>query len=90
MRRVLNQTLISGGALAVVVTALVLIDDRVRHAIASLWRDVPSHEVVQASAALNDVGTAIIRAIEEQSIANAPLMIFVVVATVLMLFMVRT
>jgi hypothetical protein len=90
MRRVINHTLISGGALAVVITALVLIDDRVRHAIASLWRDVPSHEVVQASTALNGLRAEIIRAVQEQSIANAPLMIFVVVATVLMLFMVRT
>jgi hypothetical protein len=90
MRRVLNHTLISGGALAVVVTVLVLIDERVQHAIASLWRDVPSEEVVQASSALTQIGSAVITAIQEQSIANAPLMIFVVVASVLMLFMVRT
>ena len=90
MRRAINHTLISGAALAIVIAALVLFDVRVRHAFASLVTDVPSSEFAHAGSGLYEVGTIMLTAVHDQSIANAPLMIFVVVATVLMLFMVRT
>jgi hypothetical protein len=90
MRRAINHTLISGAALAIVITALVLFDVRVRRAFAGLVSGVPSSELAQAGSGLHELGTIILTAVRDQSIANAPLMIFVVIATVLMLFMVRT
>ena len=90
MRRAINQTLISGAALATVVAALVLFDPRVRHSFADLAADTPSTELARMGSGIYEVGSVLAGALLDQSIANAPLMIFVVVATVLMLFMVRT
>ena len=47
-------------------------------------------ELAQVGSGVQDLGAIVLTAVHEQSIANAPLMIFVVIATVLMLFMVRT
>ena len=90
MRRAINHTLMSGAALAIVIVGLVLFDERVGRAVADLTSNVPSGELARLGADALDLGAVMITAIEEQSIANAPLMIFVVIATVLMFFMVRT
>ena len=90
MQRVVNRSLMSGAALAIVIAALVLFDVRVRQAFADLVVDAPSSELAQAGSGLYELGTVVLTAVHDQSIANAPLMIFVVIATVLMLFMVRT
>ncbi len=90
MGRVLNQTLISGAALAIVIAVLVLFDPRVRHSFADLATDAPSAEFAQVGSGVFALASIVVTAVREQSIANAPLMIFVVIATVLMLFMVRT
>jgi hypothetical protein len=90
MRRAINHTLISGAALLVVIAGLVLFDGRVRHAFADLASNTPSAELAQVGSGVHELGAIVLTAVHEQSIANAPLMIFVVIATVLMLFMVRT
>jgi hypothetical protein len=90
MQRAVNQTLISGAALAIVIAALVLFDSRVRRAFADLAVDAPSSEFAHLGSGAYELGGVVLMAIRDQSIANAPLMIFVVIATVLMLFMVRT
>jgi hypothetical protein len=90
MRRVVNHTLISGGALAAVIAALVVLDERVRTAVVDLITGRPSSEVARAGTSLHEMTGVAWDAIQHQSVANAPLMIFVVVATVLMIFMVRT
>ena len=90
MRRAINHTLISGAALAIVIAALVLFDPRVRRSFSDLAADTPSTELAQVGSGAYELGSIVLTAIADQSIANAPLMIFVVIATVLMLFMVRT
>jgi hypothetical protein len=69
---------------------LVLFDPRVRQSFADLASDTPSAELAQVSSGAYELGTIVVTALLDQSIANGPLMIFVVIATVLMLFMVRT
>jgi hypothetical protein len=90
MRSAINHTLISGAALAIVIAGLVLFDSRVRRSFADLASATPSPELAQVSSGAYELGTIVVTAVRDQSIANAPLMIFVVIATVLMLFMVRT
>jgi hypothetical protein len=90
LHRAINHTLISGAALAIVIAALVLFDLRVRRAFASLVSDVPSSEFARAGSGFYDLGAIMLTTVHDQSIANAPLMVFVVIASVLMLFMVRT
>ena len=90
MRGAVNQTLISGAALAFVIAALVLVDPRVRRSVADLATGAPSAELAQVGSGVYELGGIVVTAILDQSIVHAPLMIFVVIATVLMLFMVRT
>jgi hypothetical protein len=72
------------------VTGLVLIDPRVRqHAMAFVGTSAPASAHV-ASTQLADVTSAIVIAAKDQSIDHAPMMIFVVVATVLFLAMFRS
>lgn len=90
MRRGVNQTLISGAALAIVIAALVLFDPRVRRSFADVAADAPAAEFARMGSGVYELGGIVVTAIVDQSIVHAPLMIFVVIATVLMLFMVRT
>jgi hypothetical protein len=90
VRRVLNQTLISTVVLAIVVVGLALIDERVQRGLMDLLHGTPTGELARASDGAMAFGSVVLSAAATQGAANAPLMLFVVVATVLMLFMVRT
>ena len=90
MRRAINPTLISGAAMAIVIAALVLFDERVRRSFADLAAGAPSAEFAQAGSTAYRLGSTMMEAMVELSVANAPLMIFVFIAATLMLFMVRT
>lgn len=90
MGRAFNHTLISGAALAIVIVGVVLFDVRVRRAVASLVDDAPSSDLARMGSSAMQAGTMVLTTLHDQSVANGPLMIFVVIATVLMLFMVRT
>jgi len=89
-RRTLDHALLSAGAFALVVTVLVGFDARVRQALVDVMSDTRTSELAHAGAGAYQVGEVLVAAVAEQSIANAPLMIFVVIAAVLTLFMVRT
>lgn len=90
MRRVFNDALISIGALAILLVALVSIDDRVRvHVTRVIWHTSPA-DVADASAELGGIGPILVAAVRDQSVAHAPLMIFVVAAVALVLCMLRT
>jgi hypothetical protein len=89
MRRAINPTLISGAALAIVIAALVMFDERVRQSFAGLAGS-PSGEFVQAGSQAYRFGSTMMNAVVDLSVANAPLMVFVIIATALMLFMVRS
>lgn len=84
----IQQTLMSLGVFAVVVLALVSVDERVGERF---------HDLVSGGASLGSVGDrvaylgdAVMDAARHQSIENAPLVVFATVGAVLFLFMVRT
>jgi hypothetical protein len=91
MRRVINDALISVGALGVLIVGLVSVDERMRERLAAALSDPPSSaQLVHAGDRVRDVAAVLIMAAKDQSIEHAPLVIFGVAATILVLFMVRT
>ena len=90
MRGAIKHTLFSAAAMAIVIAGMVLFDERVGRAASDLMSSTPSGELAYLGSGAMQLGAVVLSAVEEQSIANAPLAIFVVIATVLMLFMVRT
>lgn len=89
-RRAFGDVLVSTGALMVLLLTLVAIDDRVREQVSLRFNRGPATDLVEAGARVRDLATVVFEAARDQSIAHAPLMIFVLAATVLVLFMLRT
>ena len=87
MRPKAADVLMSVSALTVLFAALIALDERVRDQV-SIWASGVT--VDGTSAGLSDIGSAVMTALREQSIEHAPLTIFVVVALVLVVFMLRT
>jgi hypothetical protein len=91
MRRVINDGLISMGALVVLLIALVSIDDRVRERVTDILRTPPSSaEIAGTGAQVGQLSSAVLDAARDQSVEHAPMVIFGVAATVLVVFMLRT
>jgi hypothetical protein len=90
MRRPFGDALLSIGALAILLFALVSVDDRVREQISLRLNARPSVELAAAGAQVRDLTTVVFRAARDQSIDHAPLLLFSLAATVLVLFMLRT
>jgi len=90
VRRVFGDALVSTGVLAIVLGLLISIDDRVRERVEAAVTSTSPSSVAGAGMRLSEVWYALFDAARTQSIEHAPLMIFVVAATVLLLFMVRT
>jgi hypothetical protein len=91
MRRVISDGLISMGALVVLLVALVSIDDRVRERVADILRTPPSSaEIAGTGAQVGQLSSAVFDAARDQSVEHAPMVIFGVAATVLVVFMLRT
>jgi hypothetical protein len=88
-RPALGDAAISIGALALLLIVLVSMDQRVRGLLA-LDSGRPSAEVVAAGWRARQVAFTILEVVRDQSLDHAPLMIFVLAATVLTLFMLRT
>jgi len=86
-RRVFGDAVISLCALLALLLMLVAIDPRVRIQVASAWGGSSSTSV---SKDLREISTVLLSAIQDRGIDNAPLMIFALAATVLVLFMLRT
>jgi hypothetical protein len=89
MQRAFGDFLISAGALVALVLMLAAFDGRVREQI-SLRVSSPSEQVAGAGVAVRDLASVVFDAVRDQSIEHAPLVIFVLAATVLLLFMLRT
>ena len=90
MRRLLSDAMISGLVVLLLTAGLVAIDPRVReHATSFVTTSAPS-SARGAGSQLADVTSAIVIAARDQSIDHAPMMIFVVVATVLFVAMFRS
>ena len=90
MRRVFGDALISAAALALLLVGLVAIDDRVRDRVMAAVRtgDVSSNFGSVTSLAGN-VTEVLILAARDQSLNHAPLAVFVVAATALVLAMLK-
>ena len=91
MRRALSEATISLFALIVLLVALVSVDERVRQHVASMLSTTPnSSELAGAGKEVTTLALVVFDAVKDQSVAHAPLVIFALAATVLVLFMVRT
>ena len=90
MRRVFGDALISAAALAVLVVGLVAIDERVRDRVSLMIRtgDVSS-SFGSATSLVGNVADVLILAARDQSLDHAPLAVFVVAATALVLAMLK-
>ena len=90
MRRVFRDALVSAGALLVVLVALMTIDPRVRDHVGVALSGASSPEAIaEAGGHVRYVAGVVMSAARDQSIAHAPMVIFVLAATVLVLFMLR-
>jgi hypothetical protein len=91
MRRAVSEAAISTLALVVLLLALVCVDARVRERVAGILGTRPdSAEIVDAGKEVSGIVAIVIDAVKDQSMAHAPLVIFAVAATVLVVFMLRT
>ena len=89
MSRVVKDALISGSALIVLLIGLVSIDNRVRMRVEAAVHGDLSSDVRTATSMANDVAGIILVAARDQSVENAPMVVFVFAATVLVLGMLR-
>jgi hypothetical protein len=90
MRRVFGDAVISLCAVLALLLMLVSVDPRVRTQVASVWGGGDASAAASLSRDLGEVTTVLLSAVRDHGIANAPLMIFALAATVLVLFMLRT
>ena len=91
MRRALGDATISLLTLVILLVALVSVDDRIREWVARVMGTKPnSADLVGAGKDISGFVTIVFDAVKDQSVAHAPLVIFGVAATVLVLFMLRT
>ena len=90
MRRVLNETAISAGAIGVLFLALVSSDARVGEQVALHLSGRPTAELANAGKQMTDLAVVLYEAARDQSIAHAPLLILVVAAVALVVFLLRT
>jgi hypothetical protein len=90
LRRVLSDMLLSACALSVLLALLVGFDSRVREEVTRRMDSAQaSVELAAAQSHARRLTAVVVEVAKEQSQQHAPLMIFLVVATVLTLFMVR-
>jgi hypothetical protein len=90
MRRAVNEALMSAGTVAMLLLVLIAVDDRVRDQVSLRFVSHPTTELAAASSRVRDLTSVIAEAARDQSLAHAPLLIFALAATVLVLFMLRT
>ena len=88
MRRVFGDAVISISAVLALLLMLVAIDPRVRIQVASAWAGSGASSSVSQD--LGEISGVVLSSIRDHGIDNAPLMVFALAATVLVLFMLRT
>jgi hypothetical protein len=88
MRRVFGDAVISFGAVLALLVMLVSVDPRVRYQLSSAWSGTGA--ATSVSKDLVEISSVLLQALQDHGIPNAPLMIFALAATVLVLFMLRT
>lgn len=90
MGRQFREALMSAGTVVIVLLVLVGIDDHVRSELSQRYMSNPTQEIASAGQHARQLTTVIAVAAREQSLAHAPMLIFALAATVLVLFMLRT
>lgn len=91
MQRRLGSAIAAAGSLTVVVLGMAAMDERVRAQVHQLFNGQgPSPETLSAVYRLREAVVVALDAVRDQSIDHAPLTIFALAATVLLLFMLRT
>ena len=90
MRRVIGDALISIAALLILLVALVSIDDQVRDRVSGIVRgETATTELAGVRSQVGQAASIIFVAAKDQSIEHAPLVIFAVAGTALLLAMLR-
>jgi hypothetical protein len=83
--------MISLCAVLLLLLMLVTVDPRVREQVAGVWASPTSSPAVASiSHQVREVTSVVVSAARDRGIDNAPLIIFALVSTVLVLFMLRT
>jgi hypothetical protein len=90
MRRAFGDAMISIGAVLLLLMMLVTVDPRVREQVSGAWGGPGASPVSTISSQMRQVTSVVLSAARDNGLDNAPLMIFALVATVLVLFMLRT
>ena len=91
VRRTLGDATISFFALIILLVMLASVDDRVREQVSAVIGTTQgSSQLAGAGQQISSVVAVVIDAVKDQSVSHAPLVIFALVATVLVLFMLRT
>jgi hypothetical protein len=90
MRRRFHDVMISVLALSVLLVMLAALDPRVRDQVQTTLNTPPTSTIRSVTNEVNNVSKVVVRAAEDHSLANAPMVIFGVAAAVLVVFMLRT
>jgi hypothetical protein len=89
-QRVMGEMVGSVLCFCAVLTALVAVDPRVRERVVLLFNEASTEGLTSWGYRVNRLADAIVQAVRDQSIDNAPLLLFSVVAAVLVVLMLRT
>jgi hypothetical protein len=89
-RGAIGDALISCGAIVLLVGILLAMDGRVREQVSLRFAARPATQVTQASGQLHDLASIVYNVVRDQASEHTTLTIFIVAATVLTVFMVRT
>ena len=90
MRRRVNDVVISVLALSALLLILLSVDPRLRDQVQTTLNTPPTTTVRSVTNEVRDVSKVVVRAAEDHSLANAPMVVFGVAAAVLTVFMLRT
>ena len=90
VRRGFKDAIVSAGALLIVLFALAFVDGRVRDQVGRALSGASSpRALAEAGGQLHYVAAVVFAVARDQSVEHAPMVMFVVAATVLVLFMLR-
>ena len=90
MRRRLNDAVISIIALSVLLLMLMSVDPRLRDQIETTVNTPPTSTIRTVTHQVRDASKVVVSAAEDHSLANTPMLVFGLAATVLVVFMLRT
>jgi hypothetical protein len=91
VRQTIGDAVLTAGGAMVLVLALVTFDDRVRDQITAVFdARHPSDAIAGIGGRITEIVAILAQAMRSQSIEHAPLVIFALAATVLVLFMLRS